>query len=55
MGELLWPAVIVVFVGLVFYFVTRFVAIALGEREGEWGTAETDSPPTGGAPPAAPA
>ncbi len=53
--QLLWPSVIVVFVGFVFYLVTRFVRIALGEREGEWGSAETDSPPTGGAPPPAPA
>ena len=55
MIELLWPAAIVVFVGVVFYLVVRFVGIALGEREGEWGQAEADSRSAGGAPPAAPA
>jgi hypothetical protein len=55
MSELLWPAAIVVFVVAVFYLVVRFVGMALGEREGEWRPAETDAPPAGGPPPAAPA
>jgi hypothetical protein len=56
MGDLLWPAAIVVFVGFVFFLVTRFVGIALGERESEWGPADADAPPTRAhLPPGAPA
>lgn len=46
MFDLLWPAVIVVFVGCVFILVTRLIALALGEREAEWGGGETQAPLT---------
>lgn len=46
MGELLWPVAIVVFVGIVFVLVTRFIAMALSEREAEWSSVESDRPVT---------
>lgn len=54
MFDLLWPVVIVVFVGCVFVLVTRLIALALGEREAEWPGAESERP-AGGTPPPAPA
>ena len=44
MVDVLWPAVIVVFVALVFGFVTRLIAMALSEREDEWRSLETAQP-----------
>ncbi len=53
MVDLLWPAVIVVFVGVVFFLVTRFIGLALSECEGEWGG--NDLPLTSSLPPGTPA
>lgn len=39
--ELLWPVVIVVFVGCVFVLVTRLIGLALSEREAEWSGPES--------------
>ncbi len=36
MFDLLWPVVIVVFVGFVFFLVTRLIGLALSECDAEW-------------------
>ncbi len=50
MFDLLWPAVIVVFVGFVFFLVTRLIGLALSECDAEWsskGLPRTSSLPPG--------
>lgn len=51
--DLVWPAVIVVFVGFVFFLVTRFIGLALRECEGEWRGKEMPFSPS--VPPGTPA
>lgn len=52
MFDLLWPVVIVVFVGFVFVLLTRLIALALSEREAEWTGAEGEQPVARTPPPA---